>query len=84
MFMEMLKNRNQKLINIAFQLHQEGCVMADSYIIDVDVFLENAKKILEEVKKYGIKLYYMTKTDRKKSLSWEKTSGNGIFRSCSS
>ena len=35
--------------------------MPDSYIIDVDIFLENAKKILEEAKKYGIKLYYMTK-----------------------
>ena len=35
--------------------------MPDSYIIDVDIFLENAKKILNEAKKYGIKLYYMTK-----------------------
>ena len=35
--------------------------MSDSYIIDVDIFLENAKKILNEAKKYGIKLYYMTK-----------------------
>ncbi len=61
MFMETLKNRNCKLINTAFQLHQEGRIMPDSYIIDVDIFLENAKKILEEAKKYGIKLYYMTK-----------------------
>mgnify|MGYP000939708344 CR=1 FL=1 len=35
--------------------------MPDSYIIDVDIFLENAEKILNEAKKYGIKLYYMTK-----------------------
>ena len=61
MFTETLKRRNQKLINAAFQLHQEGCVTPDSYIIDVDIFLENAKKILNEAKKYGIKLYYMTK-----------------------
>jgi len=59
--METLKRRNQKLINAAFQLHQEGCIMPDSYIIDVDIFLENAEKILNEAKKYGIKLYYMTK-----------------------
>ena len=44
--METLKNRNCKLINTAFQLHQEGCVTPDSYIIDVDIFLENAEKIL--------------------------------------
>jgi len=59
--METLKNRNCKLINTAFQFHQEGCIIPDSYIIDVDIFLENAKKILDEAKKYGIKLYYMTK-----------------------
>ena len=59
--METLKRRNQRLINSAFQLHQEGYVTPDSYIIDVDIFLENAEKILNEAKKFGIKLYYMTK-----------------------
>jgi len=51
LFTETLKNRNWKLINTAFQLHQEGCIMPDSYIIDVDIFLENAKKILIKVLK---------------------------------
>ena len=61
MFTETLTRRNQTLLHAAFQLHQEGCVTPDSYIIDVDIFLENAEKILNEAKKYGIKLYYMTK-----------------------
>ncbi|RRD40004.1 YhfX family PLP-dependent enzyme [Leptotrichia sp. OH3620_COT-345] len=61
MFLDVLSEKNEKLINAAFELHQKGYVMPDSYIIDVDVFLENAGKILREAEKYDIKLYYMTK-----------------------
>ncbi|MDO5088935.1 MAG: alanine racemase [Leptotrichiaceae bacterium] len=61
MFLDVLKERNEKLINAAFELHQKGHVMPDSYIIDVDIFLKNAEKILKEAEKYDVKLYYMTK-----------------------
>ena len=61
MFLDTLKRRNEKLINTAFQFHQKGYVMPDSYIIDVDTFSDNAKKILKEAEKHNIKLYYMTK-----------------------
>ena len=45
MFLETLKHRNPNLIKTAFELHQKGLVMPDSYIIDVDTFLDNAAKI---------------------------------------
>lgn len=61
MFLDTLKRRNEKLINTAFQFHQKGYVMPDSYIVDVDTFSDNAKKILKEAEKHNIKLYYMTK-----------------------
>ena len=61
MFLEAVGKRNKKLIEEGFNLHQSGKVMPDSYIIDVDTFLDNARKILEKAKKYNIKLYYMLK-----------------------
>ena len=61
MFLETLKHRNPNLIKTAFELHQKGLVMPDSYIIDVDTFLDNAAKILKKAKEYNIKLYCMTK-----------------------
>lgn len=61
MFLNTLKRRNKKLVQAAFDLHQKGYITPDSYMIDVDIFLENSKKILQEANKYGIKLYYMLK-----------------------
>ena len=61
MFLEAVGKRNKKLIEEGFNLHQSGKVMPDSYIIDVDTFLDNAGKILKKARKYNIKLYYMLK-----------------------
>lgn len=61
MFLDVLEKRNPKLIETAFKLHQEGKILPDTYILDLDAILYNAKLILEEANNYGIKLYAMTK-----------------------
>ncbi|KLE14658.1 YhfX family PLP-dependent enzyme [Clostridium sp. C8] len=61
MFLEKTINRNRKLVQAAFKLHKEGLIMPDTYLIDLDTLIENAKKIKEEADKYGIKLYFMSK-----------------------
>ena len=48
MFLKKMIERNNKLIETSFQLHQAGKILPDSYVIDMDVLLENAKAILEE------------------------------------
>lgn len=61
MFLQATKERNPKLIDTAVQLHQNGTILPDTYILDVDMILENARLILEEANKYNIRLYFMLK-----------------------
>lgn len=61
MFVEQTVKRNRELIKAAFSLHQSGQLMPDSYLVDVDSLLDNAKKILDGAKKHQIKLYFMLK-----------------------
>lgn len=61
MFLDMTLRKNRKLIETAFELHQNGIIEPDTYILDADSILYNAECIKEEADKYGIKLYFMTK-----------------------
>ncbi|PNH91036.1 hypothetical protein C1M56_01950 [Vibrio diazotrophicus] len=61
MFVNALQMHNPALIDAALCLHTEGKVLPDSYIIDLDTFVDNAKKIKAEADKHGITLYAMTK-----------------------
>ena len=61
MFLNAVKNRNNKLIEAAIAFHQQGLISPDTYLLDVDTILDNAKKIYEAAQKKGIKLYAMTK-----------------------
>ena len=61
MFLEKTVERNRELVQAAFDLHKRGEILPDTYVIDLDTIIENARKIKEEADKYGIKLYFMTK-----------------------
>ena len=61
MFLEKTVERNKELVQAAFSLHRQGLILPDTYVIDLDTLIENAKKIKEEADKYEIKLYFMTK-----------------------
>lgn len=61
MFLAKTMETNPKLIEVAVDFHQKGYLYPDTYVIDYDQTLENARLILEEAKKKGIELYFMTK-----------------------
>lgn len=61
MFIEQTLQKNEELVKAAFTLHQEGKLLPDSYLVDMDSLVENAKKILEAGKKEQIKLFFMLK-----------------------
>ena len=61
MFLNKMLSQNKKLVEIAFDLHQIGLILPDSYIVDMDTLLENAKKIYKEAKQQNIDTYFMLK-----------------------
>jgi len=61
MFLNQVMKRNPKFIDVALNLFADNQLLPDSYLIDVDNFLANAKMILEDANSKGISLYFMLK-----------------------
>lgn len=61
LFLKRLLDTNKSFVDASLDLYKKGLILPDSYCIDVDMFLENAKNILNEAKKYNINLFYMLK-----------------------
>lgn len=61
MFLKALQKQNPALIDSAIDLLQNGTILPDTYVIDVDQFIDNARIIKEKADEYGIRLYGMTK-----------------------
>lgn len=61
LFLKRLLDTNKAFVDASLDLYKKGLILPDSYCIDVDMFLENAKNILNEAKKYNINLFYMLK-----------------------
>lgn len=61
MFLKQTQQRNPKLIETCLNLHRAGLILPDTYVIDLDTLLRNAKSILDEANKNGIKMYFMLK-----------------------
>lgn len=61
MFVEKLLTRNPQLIQAAIDLHAKNEIMPDTYVVDMDMLLENAKAILAEAKKNNMHMYFMLK-----------------------
>lgn len=61
MFVDQTLKRNKALIDTAFAFHQSGQVLPDSYMIDVDAFVNNAAAILKEAEKHHFRMYFMLK-----------------------
>ncbi len=61
MFIDKLKKENPYFLEAIFEMHKRGEILPDSYIVDMDVLIQNAKVILDEANKYGIELFFMLK-----------------------
>ncbi len=61
MLVKQTEKRNPQLIDVAIQFHSEGKIRPDTYCIDVDQFISNAKQMMDQANQDGIKLYFMLK-----------------------
>ena len=44
MFVDSVSKSNKRLLEEVVKLHKHGDILPDSYVIDVDTLLDNAKK----------------------------------------
>lgn len=61
MFLEKIVETNRNFVDACFKLHQNGEILPDSYVIDMDVFRDNATQIYEQAKTQNIDVYFMLK-----------------------
>ena len=58
MFLDRLLATNRPLVNAAFELHQSGELLPDTYILDLDMITRNAETMKGEADRKGISLDY--------------------------
>lgn len=61
MFVNKLQKENPQFVQALVQLHQEGKILPDSYVIDLEQFRANAAAIKAAADEKGIRLYFMLK-----------------------
>ena len=61
MFLDLLTRRNPALIDAAIQLHQDGKLPANCYVLDLDTVEDNARIFSEKATALGLKTFAMTK-----------------------
>ncbi len=61
MFLKALEKQNPDLVQAALSLFNQGLLMPDTTVIDVDQFINNAQNIRQQADRYGLKLFAMTK-----------------------
>lgn len=61
LFLDKTIKRNKNLVKAAFQFHNSGEIYPNSYVIDLDILLENAEIMKSEADKNNIELFFMTK-----------------------
>ena len=61
MFLNLVNRRNRALVDFAIKLHKDGAILPDTYVIDLDAVIQNAKYMSEIANKEEVELYYMLK-----------------------
>ena len=56
MFLDRLMERNRPLAEVALKWQQDGTILPDTYVVDVDAVVENGRMMLEAANPRGIKL----------------------------
>ena len=81
MFLEPLIRRNPRFIEAAIGLHQNGAILANSYVIDLDVVERNVRAFQVEATKFGLTTFAMTKQVGRHSGFCQAVMKGGIKKS---
>ncbi len=61
MFLDTVLKHNKPLVDVALSLHEKGTLLPDTYVIDYDQTMANARLILDKANSMNIELYFMLK-----------------------
>ncbi len=61
MFLDRLQSDNPQFLEAIVKLHQAGAILPDSYAVDLEQFRRNAKAIVDQANRQGVRLYFMLK-----------------------
>lgn len=61
MFIQRLLERNPQLLETALSLHQQGRIPPNTWVIDLDMIVENARALTAEAQRLGLTTYVMSK-----------------------
>lgn len=78
MFLDLLLRRNPQLVADAVDLHQQGRIPANSYVIDLDAIRENARAIAAEADRHSLKAFVMTKQFGRNGPVMDAASASGL------
>jgi predicted amino acid racemase len=78
MFLKTLKRRNRPFIEAAVELHQAGEVPANSYLLDLDTMQANARIMVDEADRLGLKIYAMSKQFGRNPAAFDALAAGGI------
>ena len=81
MFLDVLIRRNPDFIEAAMNLHRQGLIPANSYVLDLDTVEENARIFSAEANRLGLKTFVMTKQVGRHSGFCQAVMRGGINRS---
>ncbi len=68
MYLQRLRERNPQLLEAAVTLHQGGRIPPNTWLIDLDTIVENARVLAAEAQRLGLTTYLMSKQYARKPL----------------
>lgn len=61
MFLKSLMQKNPEFLQAVVRLHQEGSILPNSYVVDLDALASNTRLFVEQARARGLTTYAMTK-----------------------
>ena len=81
MYLQRLIERNPRLLEAAILLHQSGRIPPNTWIIDLDTIVENARVLAAEAKRLGLTTYLMSKQYSRNPYISALALANGLEKS---
>lgn len=80
MYLQHVIDHNPQLIKTAIEFHQEGLIPANTWIIDLDTIVENARALSKEANRLGLTTYLMSKQHNRNPYINSLAIANGLYK----